>query len=191
MDKIRMTITISVFTLLTLTICAQGQGLVVDQFKVKNDSVKVFFYDPVLALEKTPNFQVKSEKDKSDTLDTYLHNSALYMFEVTNAETKEITYLCIRGNPDKVNTKMFYKVEVIKGITNSLFNSNDTNYSDKIVKVIDKVNCGGTLFESMEMFKAPENQKYIGSGIQFWGFYRRVQPYSEIKTSMIAIINQL
>jgi hypothetical protein len=86
---------------------------------------------------------------------------------------------------------MFYKVEVIKGIADSVLNPNTTNYSDKIVKVIDNVNCGGTLFENMEMFTRPENKNLIGNGIQLYGYFRRVQPYSEIKTSMTDIIEQL
>ncbi len=188
MTKIK--ITLSIITFLLFTIYAQGQAKVVDEFKIKNDSVKVFFYDPLLALAKMPGFEEKSDEEKSDTLDSYLHNNPLYLFVVSNSTTKELTYLCIRGNPKKVNTKMFYKVEVIKGVSDTAFNPfND--YSDKIVKTIDNVNCGGTLFESMEMFDAPENKKYVGNGIQFFGSYRRVQPYSEIKISMIAIIEQL
>ena len=181
---------LSTFTLLILTIYAHGQGKVVDEFKIKNDNVKVIFYDPLLALAKTPDFEGKSEKDKSDFLDSYLHNNPLYLFIVSNSKTKDTTYLCIRGNPKKLNTKMFYKVDVIKGVPDSVFNPfND--YSDKIVKTIDNVNCSGTLFENMEMFDNPENKKYVGNGIQFLGYYRRVQPYSEIKISMTAIIEQL
>ncbi len=188
MDKIKTTLII--FTFLTLTICAQGQVKTVDEFKIKKDNIKVIFYDPLLALSKMPDFQGKSDKEKSDLLDNYLHNNPLYLFIVSDSKTKDFIYLCIRGNPDKVNTKMFFKVEVIKGVADTAFNPIN-NYSDKIVKVIDNVNCGGTLFENMEMFTDPDNKKYVGNGIQLFGYYRRVQPYSEIKTSMTAIIEQL
>lgn len=110
---------------------------------------------------------------------------------MTDSKTKEITYLCIRGNPEKLNTKFFYKVEVIKGIPNSSFNPNTDNYSDKIAEIIDHINCGGTLFESMSLFSDPEKKKYIGNGIQLFGYFRRVQPYSEIKASIESIIKQL
>ena len=189
MNKIKTTV--GIFILSTLTICTKGQEKVVEQFKIKKNNVKVTFFDPILALEKTVDFQSKSDKDKSDLLDNYLHNNPLYLFEVINTKTKEITYLCIRGNPNKVNTKMFYKVEVIKGITDTTFNPNTNNYSDKIVKIIDNINCGGTLFENMEMFAKLENKSFIGNGIQLFGYFYRVQPYSEIKISMIDIIGQL
>lgn len=182
---------LGISTFLTLTTFAHGQEKIVDQFQLKKDSIKVIFYDPLLTLEAKPDFKSKSEKDKSDLIDSYLHNNPLYLFKVITAKTKDITYLCIRGNPDKVNTKMFYKVEIIKGITDSTFNPNTSNYSDKIVKIIDNVNCGGTLFENMEMFTDPKNKKYIGNGILFMGYFCRVQPYAEIKLSMTDIIEQL
>ena len=85
---------------------------------------------------------------------------------------------------------MFYKVEVIKNVVGD-FNPNDNNYSDKIIQVIDQVNCGGTLFESMSVFDDENNKKYVGNGILLYGYYRRVQPYNEIKVSMVNIIEQL
>jgi len=188
MNKIRSTICILTFFILTIS--AQGQDKSIDQFKVKNDKVEAFFYDPLDALTKSGNFSSKSDKEKSDTLDNYLHNHALYLFVLTDSKTKEITFFCIRGNPEKQNTKMFYKVEVIKGITNSFFNPNTDIYTDKIVKVIDRVNCSGTLFESSALFSSSENKDKVGNGIQLYGYFRRVQPYSEIKTSMIEIIEQ-
>jgi len=182
---------ISIFILLTLVTFVQGQGKIVDEFKVKKERVKVIFYDPLLALAKNSNFKTKSDKEKSDLLDNYLHNNPLYLFIITNAKTSDITYLCIRGNPNKSKTKMFYKVEVIKGISDTAFNPCISNYSDKIIKIIDNVNCGGTLFENMEIFASPENKKYVGSGIQLFGYFYRVQPFSEIKSSIINIIEEL
>ena len=85
---------------------------------------------------------------------------------------------------------MFYKVEVIKNVSVN-FNPNDNNYSDKIVQVIDQVNCGGTLFENMSLFDDKESKRLIGEGIQLFGYFRRIQPYSEIKTSIIYIIEKV
>lgn len=187
----KISLTISIITLIILTISAQGQENSIDHFKVKKNKVDVYFYDPLEAFSKIENFSTKSAKEKSDLLDNYLHNHALYLFMLTDSKTKDITYFCIRGNPEKIDTKMFYKVEVIQGITSSSFNPNTDSYSDKIVKIIDKVNCGGTLFESSAIFSRPENKDKVGNGIQLYGYFRRVQPYSEIKTSMTDIIEQL
>jgi hypothetical protein len=189
MKKIRLTI--SILTLIILTISAQGQENSIDHFKVKKNKVDVYFYDPLEAVSKIENFYSKSDKEKSELLDNYLHNHALYLFVRTDSKTKDITYFCIRGNPEKMNTKYFYKVEVIQGIASSSFNPNTDNYSDKVVKVIDKVNCGGSLFESSAIFSKPENKDKVGNGIQLYGYFRRVQPYSESKTSMTDIIEQL
>ena len=184
-------ISILVTTLLLLTNFAFSQTKCVDNFINGDDSIAVFFYDPFLSLNKVDkDFQSKTDKDKSDALNKYLHENPLYLFRLTNTKTKNIRYLCIRGNPEKEKTKMFYKVEVIKNMSVD-FNPTDNNYSDKIVQVIDQVNCGGTLFENMSLFDEKENKKLIGNGIQLYGYFRRVQPYSEIKTSIIYIIEQL
>ena len=81
-------------------------------------------------------------------------------------------------------------MEVIKKINKKVFNPNTENYSDKIIKIVEKVNCCGSLFEHMEFFSSPDIKKYIGNGIQYFGKYRRVQPYIEIKKSMVAIIEK-
>jgi len=188
MNKHRLTI--SFLTLIILTIAAQGQEDPIDHFKVNKNIVDVYFYDPLEAISKIENFSLKSDKEKSDALDNYLHNHALYLFVLTDSKTKDITYFCIRGNPEKINTKMFYKVEVIQGIKNIPFNPNTDSYSDKVVKLIDKVNCSGNLFESSPIFSKPENKDKVGNGIQLYGYFRRVQPYSEIKISMTNIIEQ-
>ncbi len=184
-------ISILLTTILLLTNFAFSQTKNVDNFINGDDSISVFFYDPLLSLNKADkDFQSKADKEKSDALNKYLHENPLYLFRLTNAKTKDIRYLCIRGNPEKEKTKMFYKVEVIKNEPTD-FNPNGINYSDKIVQVVDQVNCGGTLFENMSLFDSEENKKLVGNGIQLFGYYRRVQPYSEIKTSIIYIIEQL
>ena len=184
-------ISILVTTLLLLTNFVFSQTKIVDNFINGDDSIAVYFYDPLLRLDKVDkNFQSKTDKEKSDALNKYLHENPLYLFRLTNTKTKDIRYLCIRGNPEKEKTKMFYKVEVIKNVPSD-FNPNDTNYADKIVQVIDQINCGGTLFENMSLFDSEENKKLVGKGIQLFGYYRRVQPYSEIKTSINYIIEQL
>ena len=188
-NKIRLVFSILILSIVAMV--AQGQESAFDHFKINKDKVEVFFYDPLVALAKADDFAAKTDKEKSDLLDSYLHNNPLYLFSLTDSKTKDITYLCIRGNPEKVNTKMFYKVEVIKGISSASFNPNTDSYSDKIVKVIDQVNCGGTLFENMSLFQGADKKKYVGNGVQLFGYYYRVQPYSEIRSSMKGIIEQL
>jgi len=189
MNNLKLTIIILFLGILNFSV--QGQENPIDHFKIKNNTVDVYFYDPIEALSITEDFKTKSDKEKSNVLDNFLHNHALYLFLLTNSKTKEKTYLCIRGNPEKPRTKMFYKVEVIRGIANSSFNPNIDNYSDKVVTIIENVNCGGTLFESMSIFSQPENKGKVGNGIQLYGFFRRVQPYSEIKESMKEIIKSI
>ena len=177
-------------SVLFLTLHAFSQTKNVDNFINGEDSIAVFFYDPLLSLNKVDkDFQSKPDKEKSDALNKYLHENPLYLFRLTNIMTKDIRYLCIRGNPEKEKTKMFYKVEVIKDLHLN-YNPNEGNYSNKIVQVIDQVNCGGTLFEHMSLFDSEEDKKLIGVGIQLYGYYRRVQPYSEIKASIVDIIEQ-
>ncbi|SFQ28771.1 hypothetical protein [Parafilimonas terrae] len=172
------------------SIHAQG-GKNVDNFKINKQNVAVFFYDPLDSLFKHDNnFQSRPDKEKSDLLDKYLHEHPLYLFRLTNNKTKDITFLCIRGNPEKVSTKMFYKVEVIENEPAD-FNPNNGNYANNISQVIDKVNCGGTLFENMSLFDNEEGKKAVGNGIQLFGYNRRVQPYSEIKTSIENITRSL
>ncbi len=84
---------------------------------------------------------------------------------------------------------MFYRVEIVKAVKKTDFNPNIDDYSDKIVKIIDEVNCGGSLFEHMALFEGADKKKFIGNGIQLFGYYRRVQPYIEIKNSMIVLIS--
>lgn len=160
----------------------------IDNFKSGSDIVDVFFYDPLLRLFNIDkDFQSRTDKEKSVALDKYLHENPLYLFRLTNAKTGEIRFFCIRGNPEKKNTRMFYKVEVI-GNAPSDFDPTLTNFGGKILRVIDQVNIGGTLFENMSLFDDEKNKKFVGNGIQVFGVFYGVVPYSEIKSSMMKII---
>lgn len=188
-----MNIKIKKLSFLCFTICfsatlAFAQTKNVDNFTLGENRIAVYFYDPIPRIQKLDkDFGTRSDKEKSELLDKYLHENPLYLFQSTNKKTGKVTYFCIRGNPEKTKTKMFYKVEVITGVPGD-FDPNATSYSDKIVKVIDQVNCGGTLFENMAIFDSEAGKKLVGNGIQVYGYFRRVQPFSEIKASMIDII---
>ncbi len=124
----------------SLPVCGQGKN--VDNFKIKKQDVSVFFYDPLDSLIKLDkDFEAKSDQEKSGALDKYLHERPLYLFRLINSKTKEITFLCIRGDSAKVNTKMFYKLEVIKGEPADL-NPNDNNYASNIVETTNGIDCG-------------------------------------------------
>lgn len=164
----------------------------VDDFSIGEYQVEVCFYDPVYRVpDKYPEFSKlpdTEKKKKSQIWDEYLHNSALYLFKVFNDKTDSVIYYCIRGNPEVTDSKMFYRVEVIQGINDKDFDPNKDDYQNKIKRTIDNVNCGGSLFENMTMFDTPKGKDAVGNGILFLGNFRRVQPYEEIKGSMISII---
>ncbi len=163
----------------------------VDSFKIDNHFVEVLFYDPIFNVpSKYPKFSELPEneiKKKSNIWNEYLHNNALYLFK-TSISDSTIKYFCIRGNPEIKKSKMFFIVEIIEGLGKENFNPNSDNYSDNIVKIVNKINCGGSLFEHMEFFNDSDRKKYIGNGIKYLGKFRRVQPYSEIKKSIMVII---
>lgn len=178
----------SVFVLTGVTF---SQTRIVDNFINGKDSVAVFFYDPLLRLRASDrSFESQSDKEKSDALDKYLHGNPLYLFRLTNNTTRDTRYLCIRGNPKKERTRMFYQVEVIKNVPAD-FDPTTSDYADKVTQVIDQVNCGGSVFEHMSLFDGQENKNDVGNGIQLYGLYRRVHPYSEIRASIVEIIGQL
>jgi hypothetical protein len=182
---------ILIATILILSGVAVSQARNVDNFEIGDDRVAVYFYDPLDRLnDLDQNFGSKDDKQKSDALDAYLHNNPLYLFKLVNGKSKKIRFLVIRGNPAKTKTKMFYKVEFVDNVLAD-FSPLDNKYEDKVSQVIDAVNCGGTLFENMTLFDDDKNKKLVGNGIQLFGYFRRVQPYSEIKTSMTSIIQQL
>ncbi len=147
----------------------------VDQFKVGKNKVEVVFYDPFNnILNDDPEFDEKSDAEKSKILDNYLHSSVLYEFMLSVRKSEQKIKYQIIGNPEKTSSKMFYQVKIFE----------DQEY----VATVETINCGGTLFEHMFLFDEPSMKKHVGNGIQLFGFFRRVQPYNEIKSSMAKII---
>jgi hypothetical protein len=158
----------------------------IDSFKINKSMIEVFFFDPSSnILEKYPDFNSMAESKKSKTWNEYLHNNVIYMFSKQDYNSDKIYYV-IHGNPEITNSKMFFKVQVVKGITSDSFNPMKDDYKDEIVSEIKQVNCGGSLFENMDLFN--DKKELIGKGIKFLGYFCRIQPYSEIKESMIEIM---
>ena len=181
----------SLLFILSIPAGVRSQTRQLESFILNKDSVFAWFYDPLVSVIKaTPDFMAQPDKERSALFDSYLHNNPLYLFKLISNSTNAITYYCIRGNPEKQKTKYFYRVEVIKDSSATNFDPLKNNYSEKIISITDQVNCGGTLFENMYLFDDEEKKKAVGNGILLFGSFRRVQPYAEIKESIIAIINK-
>ncbi|MTI29770.1 hypothetical protein [Xanthovirga aplysinae] len=80
------------------------------------------------------------------------------------------------GNPQKVKSRNYFNLDIYDS-------------QDNLEKSIDKVNVGGSFFEHMFFFQSTEGKKFIGKGIQMWGFFVMVQPYSTIKEKISKLIN--
>lgn len=147
----------------------------VDKFKINDLTVKVYFKDPLKEIIKQiPDFDKKENKEKHDILSGYLHNNTLYIFQ-TSQKKDLIKSYCLTGNLQKVKSRNYFNLDIY-------------NSQDKLEKSIDKVNVGGSFFEHMFFFQSAEGKKVIGKGIQMWGFFVMIQPYSTIKESITELI---
>jgi hypothetical protein len=159
----------------------------VDQFKISKTDIKVYFNDPMKQLAKLyPDFDAKTSTEKFGILSDYLHNNPLYVFIATNKKEKINRVYVLRGNPRKQRTKNYFQIDILNETASSLFDR--TDYDKDILKTIDKVNVGGSLFEHMVVFQTPEGKKVIGKGIKFWDYFTTVEPYSEIRSVVQTLI---
>lgn len=175
-----MRILLVLMLLLGVVFC-QAQELTdyqeVDKFKVKGLTTKVYFNDPLKHLMAVhPNFDNKENQKKHELLSEFLHNNPLYVFQTTNKKKIVRTYW-LTGNPRKTRTKNYFNLEI-------------RNSDNSLDKVIDKVNIGGSFFEHMVFFQSPQGKQSVGKGIQIWGFFTMVQPYSPIKSTIVDLIEQ-
>ncbi len=147
----------------------------VDKFKINDLKVSVFFKDPLKEIiKKYPDFDNKENKEKHEILSGYLHNNTLYVFQ-TFKKKKLIKSYKLTGNPQKVKSRNYFNLDIY-------------NNQDKVEKSIDKLNVGGSFFEHMLLFQSTEGKKFIGKGIQMWGFIVMIQPYSPIKEKISELI---
>ena len=177
--------------LVSLTVTTYGTDLdqfkVVDQFKIDKTDIKVYFNDPMKQLARLyPDFDTKTSTEKFGILSDYLHNNPLYVFIATNKKEKLNRLYVLRGNPRKQRTKNYFQIDILNETSSDLFDR--TGYENDILKTIDKVNAGGSLFEHMIVFQTPEGKKVVGKGIKFWDYFTRVEPYSEIKSAVQTLI---
>jgi len=147
----------------------------VDKFKIEDLTVKVYFKDPLKEIIKEyPNFDKKDNKEKHDILSGYLHNNTLYIFQSVKRKNVLKSYR-LTGNPQKVKSRNYFNLDI--------FDS-----QDKLENSINKVNVGGSFFEHMFFFQSAEGKKYVGKGIQMWGFFVMIQPYSSLKENIKELI---
>jgi len=147
----------------------------VDKFKSNNLKVKVYFKDPLKEIIKQhPQFDKKDNKAKHAILSDYLHNNTLYLFQTYQKKQLLKSYK-LKGNPEKKKTKYFFKLEIL-------------NAENKLDKVINKVNIGGSFFEHMMIFQTPQGKEVVGKGIKMWGYFVMIHPYKNIKISMSELI---
>lgn len=166
--------------LLVLSIMrVQAQSLdnfeLVDNFKVKGLTTKVYFKDPFKVLIKTyPDFDSKDNKTKFELLTTYLHENTLYIFQ-TSRKQEIIKNYQLKGNPKKVKTRYYFNLEV-------------NNPDGTIDKIVDKTNIGGSFFEHMSIFQNSQGKDLVGKGVQIWGYFSKIEPYKDIKDNISNVI---
>jgi len=166
--------------LLVLSIMrVQAQSLdnfeLVDNFKIKGITTKVYFKDPFKVLNKTyPDFDNKDNKTKFQLLTTYLHENALYIFQ-TSRKQEILKNFQLKGNPKKVKTRYYFSLDIV-------------NQNGKIDKIVDIKNIGGSFFEHMSIFQNSRGKDLVGKGVQIWGYFSKIEPYKDIKDNVSEII---
>src|SRR5687768_9731332 len=182
-----MQLRLFLFFLVSLTTTTYGIDLnefkEVDQFKINKTDIKVCFNDAMKQLPRLyPDFDRKTSAEKFAILSDYLHKNPLYVFVATNKKENINRLYVLRGNPRKQRTKNYFQIDILNDGASSVINRMD--YEKDILKTIDKVNLGGSLFEHMVVFQTAEGKKVVGKSIIFWDHFTRVEPYSEIKSAM-------
>jgi hypothetical protein len=159
----------------------------VDKLRIDKTDIKVYFNDPIRQLAKLySDFDAKTSSEKFDILSDYLHKNPLYVFVATNKKEKIDKLYVLRGNPRKQRTNNYFQIDILNETSSNLFDRDD--YKKDILKTIDKVNVGGSVFEHMAIFQGPEGKQVIGKGIKFWDYFVRVEPYSEIKSNILELV---
>lgn len=156
----------------------------VDEFRISESKVKVFFKDPLAVLVTSlPDFDAKSDAEKNRLLQVYLWNHALYLFSVTSNDNKSTSYV-VRGNPIKKESPVSYEVEITDG--DILTVSNETKFAPR--KTVSDLNLHGEFFEHMSVFQQPRFRKVKTTLV--WGNIVRINPYVPIKEALEKIILQ-
>ncbi|HUQ64636.1 MAG TPA: hypothetical protein VM101_00675 [Flavitalea sp.] len=154
----------------------------VDDFRVNDSKVKVYFKDPLAVLVSTlPDFDKKPDYEKNKLLKVYLQNHDVYLFSVTSKEGKVISYV-LRGDPDKKETSQRYSLDVTDG---DVLNAS-TGTPPAVRKTVTKLDIAGEFFEHMAPFRQQQFRKVTTS--QVWGNIVHINPYPPIKDAVEKII---
>ncbi|HDK42044.1 MAG TPA: hypothetical protein ENG87_01590 [Candidatus Pacearchaeota archaeon] len=172
---------ISLLILIFIVSGIQAQNLtdfeLVDNYKLDNSKVKVYFKDPLKELlKKHPDFDNKDDKTKHELLSDYLHNNTLYVFQTFRKKKLQKSYE-LKGNPKKIRTKYYFNLDILEA-------------DGTLDKAIDKVNIGGSFFEHMFIFQTTQGKKVIGKGIKMWGYFVMIEPYDNIKLKITELIEK-
>lgn len=167
-----------ILLLLTLIFTVPGlraQGLnefeLVDNYKLENLTVNVYFKDPLKEISRqNPDFDNKDDKVKHELLSNYLHNNILYVFQLFQKKELQKSYV-LKGNPSKIRTKYYFNLDIL-------------NADGSTDKAIDKINLGGSFFEHMSIFQTEQGKNVVGKGIKMWGYFVMIEPYNNIKSEM-------
>jgi hypothetical protein len=156
----------------------------VDDFRINELKVKVFFKDPLAVLVTSlPDFDAKPDAEKNRLLQVYLWNHELYLFTVTSNDNKTTSYV-VRGNPIKKESPVTYEVEITDG--DILIVSNDSKPAPR--KTVSDIGIQGEFFEHMPVFQQPRYRKVKTTMV--WGNIVRINPYAPIKETVEKIIQQ-
>ena len=159
--------------------CQMKAGFrLVDDFKMKDAKVKVYFKDPLEQLNETfSEFGTKPDEEKNRLLEVYLLNHELYVFRVASKNDSVKSYV-IRGNPKKVKTSSRYQLDI--------YNGDVMEQSPEVEKTTDEVNISGEFFQSMTTFQHPKFKKV--QTLQIWGNIVHIKPYDQIKETVVKLI---
>lgn len=172
---------ISLLTLIFLISGIQAQELtdfeLVDNYKLEDLKVKVYFKDPLKEiLKQYPDFDGKDDKTKHELLSNYLHNNTLYIFQTFKKNKLQKSYE-LKGNQKKIRTKYYFNLDILES-------------NGQIDKEIDKVSIGGSFFEHMFIFQTAQGKEAVGKGIKMWGYFVMIESYDNIKSKITELINK-
>lgn len=153
----------------------------VDDFRLSDSKVKVYFKDPLAALMSTlPDFESKPDAEKNKLLQVYLLNNELYLFSVTSKDGKVTSYV-LRGNPQKKETSSRYQLDITDG---DILNPGITPLIAR--KTVSTINISGEFFEHMAPFQQPRFKKVTTTHV--WGNIIHINPYTAIRETIQKLI---
>lgn len=154
----------------------------VDDFKINDSKVKVYFKDPLVELISSfPDFESKPDPEKNKLLEVYLANHDLYLFSFPSKDGKVTSYV-VRGDPEKKETSSRYKLDIIDG--DILTQSIDSPLV--VRKSVKNLNMSGEFFEHMVPFQQPKFKKVTTTHV--WGNLIHINPYAPIKETVEKLI---